>query len=724
MRTFKLLKKNYIIFLLGLLLAVTSCSFTTKKIDPGDNDKEEVLTELLAFVLSNYHYAPKDINDDFSKKIYDEFLKTIDSQKRFFLKSDVEEFEKYRESIDDEIKNHKVDFFNLVYDRLQKRMGEMEDSYQDLLAKPFDFSEKQTINTDYKNADYPATKKEREKRWMEQLKFNTLSSYYDLKKEQKENLEKDEADRDDGFEEKSDAELEVEARKTTRHSLEQFYDLSKDLKRKDWFGMYLNTIANEFDPHTGYFAPQDKENFDIRMSGSVEGIGAQLQKDMDNIKITKLISGGPAWTDGRLEVGDLIKKVKQEDEDKAVSIVGMSISDAVELIRGKKGSKVTLTVEKVDGTKQEIELVRDIVQLEETYAKSAVTEKNGKKFGMIKLPSFYFNMEDYNKRNAASDMKKEIDYLKNQNIDGLVIDLRNNGGGSLTTAIDIAGLFFKTGPVVQVRSGDDKVKVLKDKNPSVEWDGPLVIMVNELSASASEILAAAMQDYGRAIIIGSKQTYGKGTVQRFLDLNSFMRSEKLGDMGSLKITTQKFYRINGGATQLRGVNSDVVVPDRYSYIDIGERDNEAPLPWDEIERASYKKWDGYTNFDEVVKNSQKRIKNNETFNLIDKNAHWIKKQKDKNVYPLSYEAYNKEVKNDKKKAEHFKSISDYESNLTFSSLPEEVARFEADSTLAEKRERWHKNLSQDVYVDEAIHILGDLELSKDQQKKMAKAKRD
>lgn len=759
MNTYRFLKKNSAIVLMVLLLAVASCSFTTKKFDPGDNDKEEVLSNLVTFVLENYHYSPKDIDKEFSKNVYEDFVKSLDPRKRFFLKSDIEEFSKYEDKLHQQIKDNKVDFFNLAYNRLQERMEEMKSVYGEILDQPFDLETDEEINTDFDEIDYPESEEARKDLWRKQLKFSVITSFYDLKKEQEQREERkakgeegtadteeedelpenkehvrihgenvevakdnDKTDLLEDEEPKTDAELEKEARKSARHSLDQFYDISKDLTKADWFSMYLNAIANEFDPHTGYFAPPDKDRFDIAMSGSLEGIGAQLQKDMDDVKVMKLISGGPAWTDGRLKVGDVIKQVKQEDEDKPVNIVGMSLNDAVELIRGPKGTKVTLTIKSVDGTTKTIELVRDVVELEETYAKSAITEKDGKSFGVIKLPSFYFNMEDYDKRNAASDIKKEIDYLKNQNIEGLAIDLRDNGGGSLSTAIDIAGLFIDKGPVVQVRSGDNQQQVLKHKNPAVHWDGPLVIMVNELSASASEILAAAMQDYGRAVVLGSKQTYGKGTVQKFIDLNRFMRSNKLGDMGSLKITSQKFYRINGGATQLKGVNSDIVVPDQYSFIDVGERDLDGPLPWDEIKQANYSKWDGYANFDEVLELSKKRIDTSSQFNLIKENAQWIKAQRDENTFPLQYSAYKTKVEESEKQVEHFKKISKYKADFSFNSLPEEIARFEKDTTLAEKRKRWHKNLTKDVYIEEALHILDDLKLSDEQQKKMAKAK--
>ena len=549
------------------------------------------------------------------------------------------------------------------------------------------------------------------------MKFTTLSTYYDLKSEEEAKAEDDET-----YKPKSDAELEKEARETTKSSLDEFYDLNEDLERKDWFSIYVNSIVEEFDPHTFYFAPRDKERFDIQMSGSLEGIGARLQKKMDNIKVVEIISGGPAWRSEELEVGDLIQKVKQEDEKEPVNIIGMPIDDAVDLIKGPKGTKVTLTVKKVDGTVEDITLERDIVEIEETYAKSAMVNKNDRNYGLINLPRFYFDMEDAKNRTAASDIKKEIIELKKEKMDGLVIDLRNNGGGSLATVIDIAGLFIEEGPVVQVKSGTGEREVLTDDDDDILWDGPLVILVNELSASASEILAAAMQDYKRAIIIGSKQTYGKGTVQNVIDLNRWMKNSDLGDMGALKVTTQKFYRVNGGSTQLEGVKSDVVVPDRYSYIDIGEKDMENPLPWDQIEPADYEEWDGYIDFDKTLAKSKKRMAESKQLQLIDESAKWISEQRNEDVYPLNYSTYAQQIKENEELAKRFDSITDYKTHLSFVSLPYEQEMFKQDTTLQEKRTRWHENLSKDVYVEEAVNVLEDLSEGVERKSKLANIK--
>ena len=710
------MKRNYKVFLLGLLLAVASCSFTTKEFD-ANSDKDEVLIELISYVLSKGHYDPKNINDEFSGNVYESYLTGIDARKRYFLKEDIEEFEQYEDQIDDQINAHKIDFFNLTYNKLQQRLEETKDYYPEILAKPFNFDEEEEIDTDYDKIDYASSKAELKERWRKQLKFTTLSTYYDLKSEEKAKAEEDET-----YKPKSDAELEKEARETTKSSLDEFYDLNEDLERKDWFSIYVNSIVEEFDPHTFYFAPRDKERFDIQMSGSLEGIGARLQKKMDNIKVVEIISGGPAWRSEELEVGDLIQKVKQEDEKEPVNIIGMPIDDAVDLIKGPKGTKVTLTVKKVDGTVEDITLERDIVEIEETYAKSAMVNKNDRNYGLINLPRFYFDMEDAKNRTAASDIKKEIIELKKEKMDGLVIDLRNNGGGSLATVIDIAGLFIEEGPVVQVKSGTGEREVLTDDDDDILWDGPLVILVNELSASASEILAAAMQDYKRAIIIGSKQTYGKGTVQNVIDLNRWMKNSDLGDMGALKVTTQKFYRVNGGSTQLEGVKSDVVVPDRYSYIDIGEKDMENPLPWDQIEPADYEEWDGYIDFDKTLAKSKKRMAESKQLQLIDESAKWISEQRNEDVYPLNYSTYAQQIKENEELAKRFDSITDYKTDLSFVSLPYEQEMFKQDTTLQEKRTRWHENLSKDVYVEEAVNVLQDLSEGVERKSKLANIK--
>ncbi len=728
----RILKKNFKVLFLAVFVAVASCSFTTKEFN--DPDKDKLLLDLVTYVLQKGHYDPKDIDDAFSSGVYENFINGLDPLKRYFLASDIAEFSKYKTEIDDQIKNKDLTFFNLVHSRFLQRTDDVRKLYPEILAKSFDYSENETINVDYDNLEYAKNTKELRERWRKQLKFTSLSSYYDLVEEQKnrkegknavkENFDAENVDSEEysetqksskkksaeNYEALTPSEMEAKARETTKKSLDEYFDFTQDLLRKDYFAIYLNTIVTEFDPHSNYFAPPDKDRFDLQMSGKLEGIGARLQKKNDYITVIDVISGGPAWRSEEIEVGDVILKVKQDKEAEAVSIVGMRIDDAVKLIKGPKGTKVTLTIKNVDGTISDKVLTRDVVELEETYAKSSVIEKDNHKFGLINLPQFYFNMENYKERNAASDVKKEILRLKEQGMEGLVIDLRGNGGGSLRTAIDIVGLFIKKGPVVQVASAGNN-EVLEDESGKVVWEGPLVILVNELSASASEIVAAAMQDYHRGIIIGSEQTYGKGTVQNLVDLNQWLRNNDMGDMGALKITSQKFYRINGGSTQLEGVKSDVVMPDRYSYIDIGEKDYDNPLPYDKIPPAEYSVWNGYLDYEETIKKSKARMAQNEQLKLIDDNAKWIKMRRDEKEVNLNFDAYYADVERRKEETKRFDSIDKYSNQLKFESLPYEIELMAEDSTLLEKRKRWHKNLGKDIYVEEAIHVLEDLKLT-------------
>ncbi|RSK41947.1 carboxy terminal-processing peptidase [Mangrovimonas spongiae] len=703
------MKRNYKILMLVLLLAFASCSFTSKTFDNPDKDK--LLVQVITYVLERGHFDPKELNDSFSEAVYQDYLDQIDPLKRYFLKSDIKEFEAYKYQLDDQLKQFDISFFNLTNERLMKRIDEAKDIYKEVLEKPFDYSVDEAYSSDYENQDYAKNSRQLKERWRKQLKFSNLANYDALMQEQ-ENLKENKPDASEKGAKKTLAQIEQEAREETLESIDLYFnDYIDDLQRKDWFAMYVNSIVEEFDPHTFYFAPEDKDRFDQQMSGKLEGIGARLQKRMDNTKIVELISGGPAWRGKELEVGDVIMKVRQEDEEQPVNIVGMRLDDAIKLIKGPKGTKVILTVKKVDGTVEDITITRDVVELEETYAKSSIVKKNDKTFAVINLPKFYVDFENYKNRNAASDIKKEIERLKEAGMEGLVLDLRNNGGGSLQTVVDIAGLFIKDGPIVQVRSTGEPKEVLKDKDKSIIWDGPLVIMVNELSASASEILAAAMQDYKRAIIIGSKQTYGKGTVQNIFDLNRIVKNNRNGDLGALKLTTQKFYRVSGGSTQLEGVKSDVVVPDRYSYIDIGEKDQENPLPYDKIASVEHTYWDNYYDYDQAIKNSEQRMINNEQLKLINENALWVKERMDETHHSLNYNAYKAKLDENEKIAERFDKLNDYKTNLTFESLPYEQNMFLNDTVLKDKRDRWHKSLSKDVYIEEALNVLEDLKLS-------------
>ena len=714
------MKKNFAYGLFALLIAVASCSFTNKSFE--NDDKDKLLIDLITYVLAKGHYEPKDIDDDFSVHVFEDFIDVIDPTKRYFLDADIKEFEAQKFQIDDQIKNTEIGFFNLVYDRLLQRMTEAEVIYKEVLEEPFDYSMDETIHIEYDKMLFAVTRADLKERWRKQLKYATLNTYDSKVSHINEDAETAKAHgHKDDDKQLTAEESEVSARATTLKTLNEYFDFVADMQRKDWFEQYINTIVDEFDPHTFYFGPEEKERFDTGMSGKFEGIGARLQKKTEGAKITDVISGGPVWRDARLEVGDLIVKVGQDGEE-PIDIVGMRLEDAIKMIKGPEGTVVDLTIKKIDGSQQVISLTRDVVELEESFAKSANIIKEDQKFGLINLPKFYVDFEDYSERNAASDVAKEVERLKQEGAEGLILDLRDNGGGSLKTVVEMAGLFIKDGPIVQVQSSGKNKDVYDDKDERIQWDGPLVILVNELSASASEILAAAMQDYKRGVVIGSKQTFGKGTVQNVIDLNNIVRSNENGDLGALKLTTQKFYRINGGSTQLEGVKSDVVVPDRYSYIDIGERDQSNPLKWDKITPADYDVWKGYIDYDQTISNSSKRMADNPQIKLIEENAKWLKERQDENTISLKYESYKAEEAKHKDKSEYFKKMNEYDSRLTFESLKYEQELFTKDSVLREKRDRWHKNLAKDVYVEEAVNVLQDLKMNNIKNGKLASVK--
>ena len=544
-------------------------------------------------------------------------------------------------------------------------------------------------------------------RWRRLLKIYVIENYHDEIKDDQRKFEKDST-----FLIRSNAEIEETVRLDLSQTMDESYRvLQEELQRQDWFSIYINSFVSQYDPNTSYLDPDSRDRFDVDISGNYAGIGAMLRKKIDKVEITEIISGGPAWRDNTLEKGDAILKVRQEDEDEAVSILGMRLSEAVKLIKGKKGTNVYLTIKKVDGNVSEISIKRDIVLLEETYIKSSIVSKSDLKYGVINIPKFYIDFDNQSNRDAAKDLRLEINRLKEEGVKGLVIDLRNNGGGSLKTVVDMAGMFIKNGPVVQVKYFDKEKQILSDRDRSILWTGPLVILVNEGSASASEILAAAMQDYKRAIVIGGNQTWGKGTVQVVFPLNRMVRGNTNGDLGALRYTTQKYYRINGGSVQLEGVKSDINVPYRYKYLDFGEKDSDNPMQWDEIGKADYSTWQSNFDFNQAIEKSKIRMENNNYLKLVDENAKWIKSVRDNKIVNLNYDDFKEEIEKNSLETEKFKAFDDYSMDYTFNSLPYEINLISSDSVLGMKRERWHKSLSKDIYIEEALNVLSDLRFS-------------
>ena len=668
------------------------------KFSSDEPNKDKLLVDLVSYVLDKLHYDPKIINDDFSINVFEDFIDAVDSQKRFLLKSDIELFSQYRLSIDDQIKSSDITFFNIVYETLESRMDEVESFYKEVLFTPFNFNINEEINLDYESQDYADDIEELKKLWRKRLKLSALDGFASKKEI---NIEDDKT--------KTDSEIEIESRKSINDNLRDFFQFNSELERKDWFSIYLNSIVTQYDPHTIYLAPEAKEVFDQNISGKFQGIGARLFKRNQQVEISEVIIGGPVWRDNLLNVGDIIIAVAQSKEEEPQEISLMKLSDATDLIKGEKGTNVYLTVKRVDGGIEQVEITRDIVELEETYAKSSIINDDTNTYGLINLPRFYVDFDDYGERNAASDIKKEIISLKNKGIDGLILDLRNNGGGSLKTVVDITGFFIEKGPVVQVKSIGGRKEILRDNDSSILWDGPLVIMVNEFSASASEILAAALQDYNRAVILGSKQTYGKGTVQNIIDLNNVISGNTYGDLGSLKITTDMFYRVNGGSTQLEGVKSDLVFPNRYSYVDIGEKDLDNPLKWNNIDPARYDNSSKIFNYSQAVEKSKKRISENEYFSLIDQHAKLVKSNQDNKIISLDYESYKEDQENLKSQGDKLKIIDEFISPYVFDwNESNQNTDSSYNDDIKEKRDRWIKSLEKDIYVNEAMNLLKDL----------------
>jgi carboxyl-terminal processing protease len=693
--------------------AVSLCSYILYETSssaylPADTvsvQKDQVLMRSLMESLNAQHFLPKQIDDEFSKDAFRLYLERMDFNKRFLLASDVEAFKMYETRIDDETNAGTFKFFDLSYEVLQERMKEAQGYYRELLAQPFDYQADEEIELDEEKREFATTRNDLKELWRKLLKYQTLARITeDMEKQEKAHAENDTVTL------KTFDELEKSSREFLLKSNDRFFERMSKWEREDQKEVYINSIVNVYGPHTGFFPPKDKENFDISMSGQLEGIGAQLREKDGYIKVENIVPGSPSYRQGDLEEGDLIIKVAQEKED-PVDVTDMRLDDAVKLIRGKKGTVVTLTVKKLNGSIQDIAITRDIVLLEETYAKSVIVENElGKKVGYIRLPKFYADFNRNGGRASAEDVRLELEKLKAEGIDGVVLDLRGNGGGSLNDAIDMTGHFIKTGPVVQVKGRYTKAEVMSDRNNAVTYDGPLVVMTNHFSASASEILAAAIQDYDRGIILGASSSFGKGTVQRFYDLDQKLDASEreFRPLGAVKVTTQKFYRINGDATQLKGVVPDILIPDQYNYIDLGEKEQDFVMPWDEIAPAIYTPWKPSYNESKIIASSEKRIKKDETMQLIDENAKRLKSQRNETLVNLNFDkfvAYQKELD---KAAEKYENLMKPIDDLKIHNLKVDIDAFEGDTVKLDINEKWIKKLNKDIYLDEAINVIAEM----------------
>ncbi len=693
-----------------VIIALTGISlfFTYQSQGKNDNDDnpKSRYTKILRNVgvlLEEGHFSPRKIDDAFSKEVLKKFAEELDNDKTIFLQSDIDAFKKYENRIDDEIHGSELESFYTVNDVYIKRSAEVSQLYKDILAKPFDFTKDEKVIMDAEKLGFPKNEAERLDQWRKRLKYAVLGKYVDLQEEREKNKGKKD------FKIKADSTLEREARDQARKQLDRYFATKKTRETNDEnFSTFVNTITTIMDPHSNYFLPVDLRSFNESMSGRFYGIGAQLKDDDGKIKIASLVSGGPAWKSGELKENDEIIKVAQGNEE-PIDVTGYAVTDAVKLIRGAKvGTEVRLTIKRVDGTIKVVTLQRDEVKLEDTFAKSAII-KGENKIGYIYLPEFYADFERPNGARCAADVAKEIEKLKAEKVDGIVLDLRGNGGGSLYDVVQMAGLFIEEGPICQVKGRDEKANILRDRDKNVQYTGPFAVMVDETSASASEIFAAAIQDYKRGVIIGSTSTYGKGTVQRNIPLNpesesALFANKKTEDLGTVKLTLQKFYRINGGATQLKGVTPDIVLPDRLEHLKFREKDNPYALRWDEINKADYKTWTSTSSDDLIISSANNDVNKSATFGKIKENVLWLEKYNDKE-YSLNIAKYKEDQK---KLKEVYKQIEDsykLPTPLNIQNVSADTMAINSAQDKVDKNKQWIKIRSTDIYIDETVKVL-------------------
>jgi carboxyl-terminal processing protease len=628
-----MLRKWFILILL-VLLPIVACAEEIS--DSFDSNRARLLGHMLQQQLSYKHYTQKPSDDDLSRAAFDLYLEQLDSQKRFLLQSDVDKLVAFRDSIDDSISRGRLDLPLTGRELLVQRISEVRTMVAELLTQQVDLEAVESIETDREKLDFAADLPALRERWRKILKMQLLNRYVTL-------LEEDIGYDDDGallaVTEEEQSKLFAEVTEKVSKSVDSMFERMLEETEQDHYYAYLDAIAHAYDPHTSYMAPTSKEDFDIQMSGSLEGIGATLREDEGFIKAVRIIPGSAAEKQGQLEADDVILQVAQGNAE-PVDITDTRIRDAVALIRGEKGTEVRLVVRKQDGRHVVIPIIRDVVEIEETFVKGTtlVDEQSGETFGYLKLPSFYRDYSGKTDRNCTDDMREELKLLKKENISGLILDLRNNGGGSLGDAVSTTGLFIKEGPIVQVRDSEGNVQVMSDNDRSVEYDGPMIVLVNRFSASASEILAGALQDYGRALIVGDAHTHGKGTVQSLLDLDRLVNlrgMDKYMPLGAVKVTIQKFYRITGESTQERGVSSDIVLPSRLDGLESGESYLDNALPWDRISSADYTKWsDNIDNLPEILADNQARVAQKDVFREIAEDAEIACERRDETLVSL------------------------------------------------------------------------------------------
>jgi carboxyl-terminal processing protease len=683
---------------------------------PAEDQKEALIITALLNYVEQVHFDPKPIDDNMSKFVFKSYLEKIDGGKRYFTQADIDLLKKHELSLDEQTNERRFDFFNQSFELLNKRMLESETYYNEIMSQPFDLTQSKEIELDEEKKPYAKNEAELKQYWKDFLTFEVVSRLdRKLNDQEKKKDDKNVADKSDKKDDKAaviktQEELQAEVIKDINKTFGDWFVRLKKLRRSDRFESYVASISNYFDPHTDYFSPKEKQDFDINMGGKLEGIGARLQQEDDYIKISSIIAGGPAWKGKELEEGDFILASQPEGKE-LVDLKGMRVDDAVQYIRGKKGTKVTLNIRKADGTLKTITIVRDEVIIDESFAKSAIFDMPGvSNIGYIKLPKFYSSFEKEDGNSCFSDVAKEVEKLKANNVNGIILDLRNNTGGSLNDVVDMSGLFIEQGPIVQVKSRQAKPYLHMDRDARVQYEGPFIIMVNAMSASASEIIAAAMQDYKRAVIVGGN-TFGKGTVQRFFDLDKAISgNDEAKPLGEIKISVQKFFRVNGGSTQLKGVAPDILLPDNFMYIDAGEKEYDNAMAYTEIPAQTYaQNVVKLENLKTLKIKSEARVKADKKFIDVEKNAKRFKTNKDDTKSTLSLAAYDKKVDEMELEAKQFENLYKEEiKNFNIKNLPEDLKGMEVDQAKKGRNEEWIKEMKKDFYITETLNIMKDM----------------
>jgi len=693
------------IILFGAVFFAFKVSTHTTELQPTQRQK---LLATVGALLEAQHYSPKIIDDNFSKKLFAAYLKALDPEKTLFVQSDIAGFKKFETSLDDEIKGAPIAFVPAVSAIYTKRIEETVLLYKELLKNPFDFNANDSVLLENNKQDFANNVSVRKERWRKQLTYAALERYADyLEQREKNKGQKD-------YVAKPDSTLERMAREQVLKATNKRFDrIQKTFNEDQRFTTYINAITGLMDPHTDYFPPIEKRSFDEGMSGRFYGIGAQLGEDENGIKIASVQPGGAAWKSREIDANDVILKVAQGSAE-PVDVVGYATEDAVKIIRGNKGTEVRLTIKKATGTVKVVSLIREEIVLDETFARSAIVTEGTDKIGYIYLPEFYADYEREDGNRCSEDIAKEINKFKAENVKGIVIDLRNNGGGSLYEVVQMVGLFINQGPVVQVRDREGKSNILSDRQSGALYDGPLAVMVNEFSASASEIFAGAIQDYKRGVVIGSTSTYGKGTVQRSIPFgNPVDQFSGRTDMGAVKLTFQMFYRINGASTQLKGVESDIVLPDSYEYLKIREKDNETALPFHKIPTAPYFLWSQSAVYEAAIAAEKERVAKDANFMTLKNNLSWIASTSE-GYAPLNLSSYQALQTKIKKIVEQNTTLLKVSKPLSVKPVAVDSAKFynNPDKNKGERYKAWLTAIASDMPISETVKVMNKMILAK------------